>query len=180
MSIRLLRENLHNEKYTTMEHSPSASDDLESLFYIFVEFATTFDGPCGLTEDKDKKLMWAHEYEVSGSACWVHKQGYVLSPSIDTSLMTETTAFFAPFSEIIQEWRLLILDAASKPRDITPGVTHAALASLLAKWISQLPPDVPEEIIVPVASSSTLDHPSGDNIQSSTGLRRSERLKNKR
>ncbi|KAG2365896.1 hypothetical protein BDR07DRAFT_1373990 [Suillus spraguei] len=179
MSIRLLREDaLSKDEDATIEHS--ASDDLELLFYIFVEFATTFDGPCGMMRDENRKPMWVEQYEISGSACWVSKQGYVLAPPIDTSLMAKTTAFFAPFSEIIQEWRYLILDAASKTNDTSPGVTHAALLSLLAKWISQLPPDAPEEIMVSMASLSRLGHPSGDNIPSSTGPRCSARLQMKR
>ncbi|KAG2092117.1 uncharacterized protein F5147DRAFT_657741 [Suillus discolor] len=174
MLIRLLREDVDNQKKEVMiEHT--ASDDLESLFYIFVEFATTFDGPCGVTRDQNRRPLWVEHYEVMGSTSWVSKQGYVLSPLVDRSLMTKTTPFFGPFSQIIQEWRHLILAAASETNDSSPGVTHAALATLLGKWITQLPPDLPEEIPVPMASSSRLAHPPPDT-QSSAGPRRSARI----
>ncbi|KAG1789414.1 uncharacterized protein HD556DRAFT_1311375 [Suillus plorans] len=168
MLIRLLRGDVDNQKKEVMiEHT--ASDDMESLFYIFVEFATTFDGPRGVTRDQNRRPLWVEHYEVMGSASWVSKQGYVLSPLVDRSLMTKTTPFFGAFSQIIQEWRHLILAAASETNDSSPGVTHAAL---LGKWITQLPPDFPEEIPVPMASSSRLAHPPPDT-QSSAGPRRS-------
>ncbi|KAG1857637.1 hypothetical protein C8R48DRAFT_674621 [Suillus tomentosus] len=175
MSIRLLRGDAANEKkHGTVEHT--ASDDLESLFYIFVEFATTFDGPCGVMKDEGRRPMWVEDFENAGSDLWMVKQAYVLSPPIDKSLMDKTTPFFASFCQIIQEWRHLILAAASDPSDTPIGVTQAALASLLAKWISQLPPDAPAEIMVPMASSSSsrLGHfPHDNNIQSSAGPRHS-------
>ncbi|KAG1906728.1 uncharacterized protein F5891DRAFT_1182136 [Suillus fuscotomentosus] len=182
MSIRLLRGDAANEKkHGTVEHT--ASDDLESLFYIFVEFATTFDGPRGVMKDEGRRPMWVENFENAGSGFWMAKQAYVLSPAIDKSLMDKTTPFFASFCQIIQEWRHLILAAASDPSDTPIGVTHTALASLLAKWISQLPPDAPAEIMVPMASSSSssrLGHfPHDNNIQSSAGPRRSMRIQQK-
>lgn len=180
MSIRLLWEDVENQKKDiTIKHT--ASDDLESLFYIFVEFATTFDGPRAATRDTNSRPMWVDQYETLGSACWVTKQGYVLSPLINNSLMRKTTSFFTSFSPIIQEWRHLILVAASKTNNSNNsivGVTHEALVALLNKWIAKLPPDLPEEITLPIASSSRLAHPPPD-IQSSTAPRRSMRIQQK-
>lgn len=180
MSIRLLQEDVENHnKDITSKHT--ASDDLESMFYIFVEFATTFDGPRGATRDANRRPMWVDSYETLGSACWVTKQGYVLSPPIDVSLMRKTTSFFASFGPIIQEWRHLILAAAStksNTNDSIVEVTHEALVALLEKWIAKLPPDVPEEIAMPIASSSRLTHPPPD-ILSSTAPRHSMRLHQK-
>ncbi|KAG2342176.1 hypothetical protein BDR05DRAFT_949146 [Suillus weaverae] len=169
MSIHLLREGV--AKHAMVQHT--ASDDLESLFFIFVGFATTLDRPCSIMRDEDRRPLWVEKFETSSPNPWLPKQGYVLAPPNDTSLMEKTTLFFAPFSQIIQEWHHLILAAASNPSNPPPppiGVTHAALAALLQKWISQLPPDAPTEIMVPMASSSNLPrlgHPPHDNIQSS-------------
>ncbi|KAG2046081.1 hypothetical protein BDR06DRAFT_1015037 [Suillus hirtellus] len=175
MSIRLLWEDVANEKKNgTVEHK--ASDDLESLFYIFVEFATTFDGPRGMMKDENRRPMWVENFENTGSDLWMAKQAYVLSPPIDKSLMDRTTPFFTSFSQIIQDWRHLILAAASDPSKTLTGVKHAALASLLEKWVSQLPPDAPAEIMVPVTSLSRLGHPPDDDVQSSAGPRRSMRI----
>ncbi|KAG2115637.1 hypothetical protein DEU56DRAFT_932627 [Suillus clintonianus] len=176
MSIRLLREGIAKNN-AMIQHT--ASDDLESLFHIFVEFATTFDGPRGLMRDENRRPLWVHKFESADDDPWVAKQAYVLAPRKDTSLMDKTTPFFAPFSQIIQDWRHLILAAASDssdPSDHPIGVTHAVLTALLEKWTSQLPPDAPTEIMVPVASSSRLGHPPPDDAQSSARLRRSTRI----
>lgn len=131
MSIRLLRDGV--DKQVMIERT--ASDDLESLFYIFVEFVTTFDGPRGVTSDANRRSLWVEQYEVMGSGYWAAKLGYVLAPLAHRALMEKTTPFFGPFSQIIQEWRHLILAAENK-MDSSPGVTHAALAALLEKWIT--------------------------------------------
>lgn len=128
MSIRLLRDGV--DKQVMIERT--ASDDLESLFYIFVEFVTTFDGPRGVTSDANRRSLWVEQYEVMGSGYWAAKLGYVLAPLAHRALMEKTTPFFGPFSQIIQEWRHLILAAENKT-DSYPGVTHAAL---LEKWIT--------------------------------------------
>ncbi|KAG2124873.1 hypothetical protein DEU56DRAFT_963173 [Suillus clintonianus] len=176
MSIRLLREGIAKNN-AMIQHT--ASDDLESLFHIFVEFATTFDGPRGLMRDENRRPLWVHKFESADDDPWVAKQAYVLAPRKDTSLMDKTTPFFAPFSQITQDWRHLILAAASDssdPSDHPVGVTHAVLTALLEKWTSQLPPDAPTEIMVPVASSSRLGHPPPDDAQSSARLCRSTRI----
>jgi hypothetical protein len=87
------------------------------LFFIFVEFATTFDGPRGFMKDEGRRPLWVDKFETSGADPWLAKQAYVLAPPNDLSLMEKTTSFFAPFSQIIQEWRHLILGAASNPSD---------------------------------------------------------------
>ncbi|KAG2140012.1 hypothetical protein BD769DRAFT_1384306 [Suillus cothurnatus] len=122
MSICLLREGI--AKGTKIQHT--ASDDLESLFFIFVEFATTFNGPCGFMKDE----ALSNHTGVASS----------------------------------------ISNSSQRPEQPPPppvGVTHAALAVLLKKWISQLPQDAPTEIMVPMASSSRLGHPPHNDIQSS-------------
>ncbi|KAG1744230.1 kinase-like domain-containing protein [Suillus lakei] len=151
----------------------TGSDDLESLCYIFVEFATTFDGPHGVMKDGDRRPMWVEYFEKLGCEIWTTKQAYVLAPIKDTSLIDKTTQFFQTFNGIIQEWHHLILAAASSK---TIGVTHTALMVLLEIWISQLLPDAPEAIVVPMASSLRLGHPPPDDTQSSAGPCRSMRI----
>jgi hypothetical protein len=172
MSIHLLQEGI--AKGAKIQHT--ASDDLESLFVIFIEFATTFDRPHGFMKDEGRRPLWVNKFETSGANPWLAKQGYVLAPRNDLSLMEKTTSFFAPFSQIIQEWHHLILAAASNPSNPLIGITHAALAVLLKKWISQLPQDTPTEIMVPMASSLRLGHPPHNNIQSSAGARHSTHI----
>jgi hypothetical protein len=189
MSIRLLREGLGNSgSQETVSHT--AGDDLESLFYIFVEFATTFDGPCATKKDEAKKPMWYQYWLLMGHNSWTIKQGFVLSNPGDRSLMSQTTSFFESFGPIIQEWRHLILaaaEAACKTDGLPSGVSHKELAKLLHKWLSQLPKEVPEDVPsataspLPIASSSRIAHPSGsDNMTLlATGPRRSVRIQMK-
>ncbi|KAG1791198.1 uncharacterized protein HD556DRAFT_1445464 [Suillus plorans] len=189
MSIRLLREGSNNNgNEVTVFHT--AGDDLESLFYIFVEFATTFDGPHAMTKDNARKPMWYDYWLLMGDNSWAPKQGLVLSHSGDRSLMSQTTSFFGPFGPIIQEWRLLIraaAEAASQTNGPPSGVSHEELATLLHKWLSQLPPEIPEDVPsataspLSVASSSRITRPSGPNniMQPATALRRSARIQMK-
>ncbi|KAG0692040.1 hypothetical protein DFH29DRAFT_1009522 [Suillus ampliporus] len=180
MLIHLLQESVENNGKEVMV-IPTAGDDLESLFYIFIKFATIFDGPCAKKRDKTEKPIWDGLFSLFGQNSWTSKMGLVLSHHSNMSLMSLTTPFFAPFQPIIQEWRHLILaaDAASEvnapPPPPPPSVSHEELAELLHKWLSQLPPEVPEDILsatalpVPIALSSRIARPSGpNNITQST------------
>lgn len=83
MSIHLLQEGI--AKNAKIQHI--ASDELESLFFIFVEFVTTFDRPHGLMRDEDRRPLWVDKFETTGADPWLAKQGYVLAPHNDTLLM---------------------------------------------------------------------------------------------
>ncbi|KAG0693051.1 hypothetical protein DFH29DRAFT_1007702 [Suillus ampliporus] len=124
MLIHLLQESVENNGKEVMV-IPTAGDDLESLFYIFIKFATIFDGPCAKKRDKTEKPIWDGLFSLFGQNSWTSKMGLVLSHHSNMSLMSLTTPFFAPFQPIIQEWRHLILaaDAASESSSINGSLS---------------------------------------------------------
>lgn len=102
----------------------TASDDLESLFYIFVEFVTSFDGPKGIRRTGPKKaFQWREFFET--------KTGLVLVARWNNDLMNLTTTYFGGVRDLVQAWRYILLDAA-ETRD---GVTHEEIEKILDAWV---------------------------------------------
>lgn len=138
----------------------TASDDLESLFYIFVEFATTFDGTRGYM-NKPKTPVWVEAYEVAGNRSIEVKAGLVLSTANNNQMLIDkVTPFFEIFKPVIQEWRRTIIRAAGNANTTTHnfgGISHKEVESILTKWVSEIPEveELPLVPLPPVASSST-------------------------
>ncbi|KAG1806197.1 uncharacterized protein BJ212DRAFT_1485950 [Suillus subaureus] len=108
----------------------TAGDDLESLFYIFIEFVTTFNGLHAMTKDKTRKPMWYDYWLLMGDNSWVP-------------------------NPVIQKWCFLILaatEAASKKNGPPSSVSYEELAMLFHKWLSQLPPEMPKDVSSATAS----------------------------
>ncbi|KAG1726979.1 uncharacterized protein EDB91DRAFT_1254095 [Suillus paluster] len=133
MSIYLLRY-LHSASKLTDKDlvvtGQIASHDLESLFYIFVEFVTTYDGP-------------------HGSRAVSYKSGLLLA-KCDEELMNCTTAYFGQLKYLIQEWRLKFLQAVEESCE--SGIHHEDIEEVLVKWIYHEAADEP----LPVAQASSL------------------------
>jgi hypothetical protein len=137
MSIRLLYAAAGGES-AVIEHT--ASDDLKSLFYIFVDFVTMFDGPMG--EQTDPKMArWGQVIEDMGISAASYKSGLVLIPRRDTNLMNLTTTYFGALKGLVQAWchKFLDADADQKCR----GVTHQEIEEVLNAWISHEGADEP-------------------------------------
>jgi hypothetical protein len=144
MSIRLLNsilvERAQGRGNMLVEHT--ASDDLESLFYIFVDFVTTFDGPMG---NPKKAQQWGEVVEGMGAAAGTYKAGLVLVPRHNKVLMNWTTSYFGGVRELVQAWRHKFLDAHADQTRV--GVTHEEIEDILNTWISHeavdelLPPE---------------------------------------
>jgi hypothetical protein len=137
----------------------TASDDLESLFYIFVDFVTTFDGP--QARIIYPKQRWADYLEDLGSRAVPYKSGLVLVRR-DIVLMNRTTAYFGELKQLVQEWRLLFLRADEKNDE--SYVTHDDVEGVLVKWIShEAANEHPQYLPVPHSSSlnptDALAHP---------------------
>lgn len=155
MSIRLLyaiSAIARDKGLGNMTVEQTASDDLESLFYIFVEFVTSFDGPKGTRADPKKADQWGEVIEAMGAAAAPYKSGLVLVPRRDNELMNRTTTYFGGVRDLVQAWRYKLLDAdADQTRD---GVTHEEIEEILKAWVYHDAidePRPPEE--VPPASS---------------------------
>ncbi|KAG2094396.1 kinase-like domain-containing protein [Suillus discolor] len=149
MSIRLLYaiaaiERTQSWGNAMVEHTPS--DDLESLFYIFVDFVTTFDGPKGSPKKAER---WSEVIESMGTAAAPYKSGLVLVPRCDRELMDRTTTYFGRVRELVQAWRYKFLDAdADQTRT---GITHEEIEGILNTWVSHEAIDEPlppEEMVL--------------------------------
>ncbi|KAG1849024.1 hypothetical protein F4604DRAFT_1935110 [Suillus subluteus] len=132
MSIRLLTACAEKEKTggtMTIDHSPS--DDIESLFYIFVEFVSTYDGPQGYISNP-KMERWGQALEDMGHKAGPYKSGLVLVTRHDKQLMNRTTQYFDSLKDLVQEWRLKFFYAAEEQTT----VSHTEILELIEKWIS--------------------------------------------
>jgi hypothetical protein len=142
----------------------TASDDLESLFYIFVEFVTTFDGPRGKII-YPKAEQWAGLLEDLGPRAVTYKSGLLLVVK-HNELMDRTTAYFGDLKYLVQEWRLKFLQASEESTG--SGINHDEIAKILVKWISHDVANDPP----PVSRASSL---SPDSILTPPIPRRSNR-----
>ncbi|KAG1860038.1 hypothetical protein F4604DRAFT_1930348 [Suillus subluteus] len=159
MSIRLLHylhavSNLTNKNIVMKEQT--ASDDLESLFYIFVEFVTTYDGPHGKII-YPKTEEWASILEDLGTRAVTYKSGLLLIIKHD-KLIDRTMAYFGDLKYLVQEWRVKFLKASEESSE--SSINHEEIAEILVKWISHeaanKPPSVarasslsPDSILAP-------------------------------
>lgn len=135
-----------------IEHT--ASDDLESLFYIFIDFVTTFDGPMGKQMDS-KMERWGQAIEDMGASAAPYKSGLVLVLRCDMELMNRTTTYFGALKGLVQAWRHKFLDADADQK--RGGVTHEEIEEVLNAWISHEGADEPlppEEFPSPLLSDS--------------------------
>ncbi|KAG1736389.1 uncharacterized protein EDB91DRAFT_1083357 [Suillus paluster] len=119
----------------------TASDDLKSLFYIFIEFVTSFDGPKGSRTDPRKADRWGEVLEGMGATTTPYKSGLVLVPQCDKELMNRMTTYFGGVRDLVQAWHYKFLDAdADQTRG---GVTHEEIEGLLNTWVSHAAVDEP-------------------------------------
>lgn len=160
MSIRLLRV-LHTAgARDNMQMQQTLSDDLESMFYIFVDFVSAFDGPKGEIK-QPKPDRWADLLEDMGPRAAPYKSGLLLVGR-DKELMERTTVYFGELRHLVQDWRLQFLQA-----DEDNCVTHEQIERILDKWISDEAANEP-----PLAQTSSL---SPTNALAAPGPRRSSR-----
>ncbi|KAG2114937.1 kinase-like domain-containing protein [Suillus cothurnatus] len=147
MSIRLLyaiTAIARDKGLGNMMVEQTASDDLESLFYIFIEFVTSFDGPKGSRTDPKKADRWGEVMEGMGAAAAPYKSGLVLVPRRDNELMNRTTTYFGGVRDLVQAWRYRLLDAdADQTRD---GVTHEEIEEILNAWLDHDAIDEPRPL----------------------------------
>ncbi|KAG2125268.1 hypothetical protein BD769DRAFT_1388543 [Suillus cothurnatus] len=110
----------------------TASDDLESLFYIFVKFVTTYDGPHGKII-YPKTEQWAGLLEDLGTRAVTYKSGLLLVVK-HNELMDHTTAYFGNLKYLVQKWRLKFLQTSEESSK--SSINHEEIMKILVKWIS--------------------------------------------
>jgi hypothetical protein len=122
MSFRLLK--LMGKIPTPPLIDHRASDDLESLFYIFLEFAIMYRGPGGLSEEgvpPDNAQAW-RDICVSMPQRGISVSGTLKKEFItDAQPRYEPAPYFRACRPILEEWRKAIGDAVREKRDVSHG-----------------------------------------------------------
>jgi len=138
------------------EVTRSASDDLESLLYIFIEFVSTYPMP-GSPPDHDRLLVPWHE--PSAMRDWTlssaTKEAFLWSPEAESSIFTKR--YLKPYfqvesiEDVILHWRLLF-----KRRDQEGSnheVTHEKVRMVLERGL-RATPSQDEPLPLPPSSST--------------------------
>jgi hypothetical protein len=122
MSSRLLR--LISDIPTPPLIDYRASDDLESLFYIFLEFAIMCGGPGGLSEEgvpPDNAQAW-RDIVVAMPQHGISASGTLKKVFItDARPRYEPAPYFRACRPILEEWRKAIGVAVREERDVSHG-----------------------------------------------------------
>jgi len=114
---------------------PSASDDLESLLYIFIEIISTYPMP-GTPPDHHRQLVPWQESAVLGdwplaTAC---KQAFLWSPKAESSAFMKRylMVYFQveSFEEVVLQWRLLF-KLRDQEGEVNHQVTHEKVRMVL-------------------------------------------------
>lgn len=169
----------------------ASSDDLESLFYIFFEFAARYEGACGVTAKTWKTMPWSEAYETLGSSglesSYLSKRGAI---SQSRWWLERVSNYFAKLKPIIEEWRGLI----SGGIDGTKGdIAHDHICEMLERFITtfddespllpspSLPPEPPSSHTTTGSPTvqSTLQPTGGSGSSTRPALRYSLRLREK-
>jgi serine/threonine protein kinase len=163
-SIHPPDQNIHpnDENYTEpnqggadrglIEHRPS--DDLESMFYIFLEIVAKYGGPGGQVAPTWTKLKfpWASAYEALGkegtifalNITYFSKSGALIRPNI---LADNASEYFAELRPLVRDWGAMVSDA-NKVSDATE-LTHAAVLGLLEKFTKAMQEELPFQLASP-------------------------------
>jgi hypothetical protein len=100
-----------------------ASDDLESLFYILLEFTTTYEGPSGKASVEGVHPVNAPRWRKA--YLMMDGDGLGTSRSLKKEFLTEKhppyepTPYFRACRPILEEWRKAIGDALHNERDLS-------------------------------------------------------------
>jgi hypothetical protein len=157
-SIHPPDQNIHpnDENYTEpnqggtdtglIEHRPS--DNLESMFYIFLKIVAKYGGlgsQVALTWTKSK-FPWASTYEALGkegtffalNIIYFSKSGALIRPNI---LADKASEYFAELRPLIRDWGAMVSDA-NKVSDAIE-ITHAGVLELLDKFTRSMQEELP-------------------------------------
>ncbi|KAG2066823.1 hypothetical protein BDR04DRAFT_1167523 [Suillus decipiens] len=122
----------------TVQQTPS--NDLESMFYVFMDFVSTFDGPQGMII-QPKSSQWADLLEDMGSRAVSYKLGLLLV-RCNKDLMECTMDYFGGLMLLLQEWHLKFFKV-----DDDNCVTHEDIEQVLDKLICDEATDEPFLIV---------------------------------
>jgi hypothetical protein len=149
-----------------VQHTPC--DDLESLFYILLEFTVMYLGPKGILAPppdeealrRDPVRRWGLAYEnmtrdgLATSSIWKRE---FISGLTDPALITP---YFAPCRPLLDEWRRAIALTSTQPTTLS----HDKIYDILTRGLTQVRGQAAE---TPLTPPSAL-HPTLSPFPSST------------
>jgi len=116
------------------------ADDLESLFYIFLEFTTVYDGPGGEISDKgvhpENARRWRKAFVT------MDQDGLGTSGTLKREFILvgdnnyKPTPYFQACYPILEEWRKAIASTI----DNDEGISHERLRKIIQQGLDRLSP----------------------------------------
>ena len=121
----------------------SASDDLESLFYIFLEFINTHPMPGDEPDHNRSRLPWHTEEQVGNLLNIVIAKQGVLSGQASVTMML-VRPYFHSLRGVVSEWCILLNPGTKEPGS-NQCITHEQLKAVLYRGMQsthdeRLPP----------------------------------------
>jgi hypothetical protein len=106
----------------------SPSDDLESLFYIFIELISTYPKPGALPDHTRRRLPWHEDAILSNlyAIAWAKKG--MLANDDDTLMTVFVMPYFHSLGPVVLAWRKLLNGADKEPKC---WITHEQLKVVL-------------------------------------------------
>jgi hypothetical protein len=160
MSCRLLKLLGNPPPLFTIHYK--ASDDLESLFYIFLEITIVYGG-LGQTSDEgqlpDYARLWCEVYKSMN-----RRDGLTISACLKRVFLTDNaplyklTPFFQACYPILEAWRKAIGCAIREKRD----VSHQEICKIIDQGLKDLESFPP--VAAPPLPPPTFLHPSGSPL----------------
>jgi hypothetical protein len=123
-----------------------ASDDLKSLFYIFLKFMTIYSGPSGLIMDRGVPPKNAHRW--NKAYMMMDRDGLGTSGSLkkefimDKSLIYEPAPYFQACCPILKDWHLAIRNALLNDKEVSHNQIHEIIQQGLDNINGFLSPEI--------------------------------------
>jgi len=122
---------------STVTYHPS--DDLESLFYVFLEFTITYEGPNGKEVPKEKR-QFPFQYRKWTNACALMGQdGAWASGLMKKNFFTErpsykVSEYFEACYPVLEEWREAIVNALRHKKQ----VSHKEIREIIERGLENI------------------------------------------
>ncbi|KAG1722406.1 uncharacterized protein EDB91DRAFT_1273798 [Suillus paluster] len=154
-----------------------ASDDLESLFYILLKFMIIYNGPGGLTTNREVPPENAHRWHKVYVT--MDKDGLGTSGTLKKEFLMDKAPGFepAPYFQacrpILEDWRMAIGDAIMNSKD----VSHNQICEIIQRGLDNIDNFPSPQISLPMPSTSpSASSPSSPAVVLGSQPHRSSRI----